>query len=194
MSNEKGADLAILRYRKLRGLLGSVQRSLLMAIPLLGAWTVIDPPAYLGIAVMREQYLAVFLTLTLAAAFMAFPARRRGPWDYAPWYDWGWALAGLVVGLYVGLTQAQRLLVHVVQVNFQQKVNQVGGLLAGLVRGVLITSVILVICQQIPSPYMMESIHEHSWSGYNISRAAPAIYDAIRAVPGWLLGFTQGAR
>jgi uncharacterized membrane protein required for colicin V production len=99
--------------------------------------------------------------------------------------EWGSvaALALIVVAVYLAVTRASRLLEKLVQVNFEKKVNQIGGLLAGLGRGLLVSSVVLVACQQLPAAAMQESIREHSLSGPVVSRMAPAVYDCLRALP-----------
>lgn len=99
--------------------------------------------------------------------------------------EWGSvaALALIVVAVYLVVTRLSRLLEKLVQVNFEKKVNQIGGLLAGLGRGLLVSSVVLVACQQLPAAAMQESIREHSLSGPLVSRMAPAVYDRLRALP-----------
>ena len=92
-------------------------------------------------------------------------------------------MVAIVVTVYFVMTRIMRLLEKLVQVNFEKKLNQVGGLLAGLVRGLLVTSVVLVACQQLPAPTMQESIQEHSISGRMVSQAAPAVYDRLRELP-----------
>ena len=97
------------------------------------------------------------------------------------------ALGAIISAVYFLLTRALRLLEKLVQVNFEKKLNQIGGVLAGLVRGLLVSSVLLVACQQLPAPAMQQSIQEHSVSGRVVSRMAPAIYDQLRELPQRLL-------
>lgn len=78
-----------------------MQRGLLTAIPLIGVWAVLDPLTYVGITVIREQYLGLFLGFALMAAFLTFPAFRKGPWDTVPWYDLVAGIGGLCSGLYL---------------------------------------------------------------------------------------------
>ena len=91
------------------------------------------------------------------------------------------AMAILVVGVYFIVTKGLRLVEKVVQVTFEQKVNQIGGLLAGLARGVLTASVILGVVRALPSPYLSALVEERSMSGRFITRVAPAVYES--AVP-----------
>ena len=89
----------------------------------------------------------------------------------------------LVVGMYLAVTRILGFFGNLVKVNFHERLSQIGGGLAGLLRGALIASVILVVFQQLPSPYLQASIEEHSLTGAKISRMAPAVYDGLCAVP-----------
>ena len=92
-------------------------------------------------------------------------------------------MVGIISAAYFLVTRGIRLLERLMQVNFEKRLNSVGGLLAGLVRGLLIASVTLVACQQLPAPYMQESIQEHSMTGRRVSQVAPAVYDHLRVLP-----------
>ncbi|MBI3318000.1 MAG: CvpA family protein [Candidatus Omnitrophica bacterium] len=95
--------------------------------------------------------------------------------------EWAAALAMGVLsgGVYLVLTWVCRRLEQVVQINFQDSVNQMGGLLAGWVRAALTVSLFLVILRQFSSPYLDASIEEHSFSGPRVSRLAPKVYDVV---------------
>lgn len=97
-----------------------------------------------------------------------------------------WAGALVMVGLFVVgyllLTKVLRLLEKLMQMTFQPTLSKVGGLLAGVFRAVLVTSVVLVVCQQLPSSYLNAAIEEHSLSGQTISRVTPALYDAVSPI------------
>lgn len=97
------------------------------------------------------------------------------------------AMGVLVVAGYFGVTRLFRLGERLVQMSFEKRVNQVGGLAAGLVRGALVASVVLVACMQLPAPHLQESIDPHSVSGKAVSKMAPAVYDT-------LAGFTRRLR
>ena len=107
--------------------------------------------------------------------------------------EWAAAVAmmGLVLAGYLAVLLLLRFVGKVVQVTFQPKIGQAGGLLVGLLRGVLVSSVILVVCQQLPSSYLQASIQEHSLTGRTVSRMAPAAYDFISAVPGQVVRVLQ---
>ena len=104
-----------------------------------------------------------------------------------------WASAVTMVALiflgYFGVTRGILLLEKLVQLSFQAKITKAGGLVVGLLRAAFVTSVILVVFQQLPSPYLTASIEERSLTGRRIARVAPAVYDATRP---WLGHFWSG--
>jgi TRAP transporter 4TM/12TM fusion protein len=89
------------RARKLSGLLNTVGRWLLMAIPLCGIFFLLNVPQYIGWLVFNEQYMALFLGLALCATYLLIPATPRRGGERFPWYDLIAALASLTVGLYI---------------------------------------------------------------------------------------------
>lgn len=95
------SEVLVSRLRKLRGSQGLAQRTLFVMLPLVAVWTVVDPLTYIGVTLVREQYLGLFLGLGLAAAFLTFPASNSGPRDKLPWYDLLAALAGAAAGGYL---------------------------------------------------------------------------------------------
>lgn len=99
-----GLEPVVGRLRKLPGTPGLIQRGLFVALPLVGVGAVLDLTLYVGIAIIREQYLGLFLGLALAAAFLTYPRAKSGPWHRVPWYDWAGALLGLAAGLYLTAT------------------------------------------------------------------------------------------
>ena len=89
------------RSRELSGVVGWLAKFVLAALPISGIFFLFDLPQQIGWLVFNEQYLGLFLALSLCATFLLIPA---GKWDKSqrvPWYDWLGALAGLVVGLYL---------------------------------------------------------------------------------------------
>lgn len=92
-----------LAFRRLGGVAGAAQRALLRALPVVGVVYLLDLHLLVGFVVLRQQYLALLLTLTLSAVFLTIPAGRGSPQDRLPWYDLGLSLAGTVVGLYLVL-------------------------------------------------------------------------------------------
>jgi TRAP transporter 4TM/12TM fusion protein len=88
------------KFRSLRGLVGLWEKILLTAIPLLGVFFVSEIPFYIGWAVLREQYLGLFLALILGSIFLSFPPSSRSDYLRVPWYDLVFSFLGLAVGLY----------------------------------------------------------------------------------------------
>ena len=89
------------RSRELSGFAGWLAKLVLVALPISGIFFLFNLPQQIGWLVFNEQYLGLFLALSLCATFLLIPA---GKWDKSqrvPWYDWLGALAGLVVGLYL---------------------------------------------------------------------------------------------
>jgi len=97
------AEIELSKFRSLRGRLGLWEKSLLSAIPVTGIFFVADGPFYLGLAIMREQYLGLFLALILGAVFLSVPPSIRADRQRVPWYDLLFSFLGLAVGLYAAL-------------------------------------------------------------------------------------------
>src|SRR5438132_3707960 len=89
---------------KFRSLSGA---SRILELLLLGSLTVLGSLWALGIhhslpwAFFNQQYLGLFLALGLASIFVAVKARAKEIGDHVLWYDWFFAVAGVLVGLYV---------------------------------------------------------------------------------------------
>ena len=96
-TEEKGPT----RFRRHSGVLGVVERILLIGIPVVGALFILYIPQYLGMRVWVEQYLAVFLGLTLVTLFLITPATRKSSSGKLPWYDIILCLLSVVVSGYV---------------------------------------------------------------------------------------------
>ena len=60
----------------------------------------LDVPQRLDWLVFHEQYIGLFLALTLAAIFLLIPGSKRQS-QRIPWFDYTGAAAGLLVGLYI---------------------------------------------------------------------------------------------
>ncbi len=94
------------------------------------------------------------------------------------------AMGTLMGVVYGGLARGLRLFERLVKVTFEPKLNQMGGLVAGLLRAGLVMSMLLMALRQMPSEYLAASIEEHSLTGRPVSRVAPAVYDAASPVMG----------
>jgi TRAP transporter 4TM/12TM fusion protein len=88
------------RQREAIGLAGRLANFILALLPLVGIFFLFNLPERIGWLVFNEQYLGLFLALSLCATFILIPAgpntRKR-----VQWYDWLGAVGGLAVGLYV---------------------------------------------------------------------------------------------
>jgi len=89
------------RFRRHSGVLGVVERILLIGIPVIGGLFILYIPQQLGMRVWVEQYLAVFLGLTLVTLFLITPATRKSSSGKLPWYDIILCLLSVVVSGYV---------------------------------------------------------------------------------------------
>ena len=97
------AEIELSKFRSLRGPVGLWEKSLLSALPVTGIFFVADAPFYMGLAIMREQYLGLFLALILGAVFLSVPPSIRADRQRVPWYDLGFSFLGLAVGLYAAV-------------------------------------------------------------------------------------------
>src|SRR3989338_2253866 len=88
-------------FRRLSGAAGTAPRALLICLPAIGALYLLDVHLLLGIVILRPQYLALLLSITLGAVFLSVPSRGSASSHSAPWYDWVLSVCGIVVGLYL---------------------------------------------------------------------------------------------
>ena len=103
-----------------------------------------------------------------------------------PWAE-ALSLITLVVLLYLGLTRLGRLLEPFIKVAFNERINSVGGLVLGLIRGGLVASILLVILLELPSNYLERLIRGRSLTGKSVSEIAPTVYDGLLEVPRWIV-------
>lgn len=89
------------RTRRLRGPIGWLANLILITLPLIGVFFLLDVPQRIGWLVFPEQYVGLFLALALCGTFLLVPEGAWGHGDRVPWYDLLAAVAGLVVGLYI---------------------------------------------------------------------------------------------
>jgi TRAP transporter 4TM/12TM fusion protein len=88
------------RSRELSGSAAWVTQALLVAIPVAGIFFLLDLPQRFDWQVFHEQYIGLFLALTLCAIFLLIPGSQRHTARIPP-YDLLAAAGGLLVGLYV---------------------------------------------------------------------------------------------
>ena len=89
------------RFRTLTGAPAKLLRALLISSTVLGSLWALEVHNYFEITFFKQQYLALFLALSLCAVFLAVKTYPKQPGDHVPWYDWLLALGGLTIGLYV---------------------------------------------------------------------------------------------
>jgi TRAP transporter 4TM/12TM fusion protein len=96
--------------RKLSGIAGKIENTLLILYPVLGIIYVLDLPSRIGIILFTEQYVGIFITLFLSGTFLSIPGSKAGPHETVPWYDW--IIAGLSFpgGLYLAVNYPQLVL------------------------------------------------------------------------------------
>jgi TRAP transporter 4TM/12TM fusion protein len=97
------AETELTKFRSLKGPIGLWEKCLLGAIPLSGVFFVSDAPFYFGLALLREQYLGLFLALILGGVFLSVPPSERADRQHVPWYDLLFSFLGLAVGLYAAI-------------------------------------------------------------------------------------------
>lgn len=91
------------RFRTLSGPVGSLQRAIFMAIPVAGAFFVMDGPFHLGWSIQQAQYLGLFLGLVLAGVFLTVPFNSKAGSSRVPWYDCVLSALGFTVGVYIAV-------------------------------------------------------------------------------------------
>ena len=89
------------RTRKLKGPLAGINRGLLILTPVLGVIFLLDLPQRMGWLIFGEQYMGLFLAITLCATYLTVPEGTWGHADSVPWYDLVAALGSLIIGLYI---------------------------------------------------------------------------------------------
>ncbi len=89
------------KFRRLSGRARAVEGTLLIALTLTSATWATQVHHHLPWAFFNEQFLGVFLGLSLASVFIAVKARGGEAGDRVPPFDWALSALGLVVGGYV---------------------------------------------------------------------------------------------
>jgi TRAP transporter 4TM/12TM fusion protein len=87
------------KFRQLSGFFKMANRVLLMAIPIIGIIFVLDLHTKLQIPIFKEQFLCLYLGLTLAAIFLTVPG-SKGAKGYLPFYDVLLCAVALGIGLF----------------------------------------------------------------------------------------------
>src|SRR5690625_4244744 len=92
------------RYRNLSGIIGTLWKVLLAMIPVIGVFYILSLYRFINLSFMREQYIGLFLAVILFCVYIGVPAVKKvAHYEKIPFYDWIFALLGLVVGLYIAI-------------------------------------------------------------------------------------------
>lgn len=94
-------------FRHLEGLWAIIAKVFFSLVPLAGIVYCLHIPEGLGFLVMKEQYLALFLSLLLSSCFLIKAATKTASRVKPPWYDVVFALLSLVTGLYITILYPQ---------------------------------------------------------------------------------------
>jgi TRAP transporter 4TM/12TM fusion protein len=94
---------SVSKFRRLKGPTRAVERTLLIALAIVGSLWATQIHHRLPWTFFNEQFLGLFLGLALPSVFVAVKARGRESGARVPWYDWILAGAGLCVGWYVAI-------------------------------------------------------------------------------------------
>jgi TRAP transporter 4TM/12TM fusion protein len=89
------------KWRRLSGWPKILQNFLLASITLLSAAWSLEIQHFTGIAIFKEQFLALIFGLAMAAVFIGLKPVRSISHDRIPFYDWILVLISLVCGLFV---------------------------------------------------------------------------------------------
>ncbi|MBI2997451.1 MAG: TRAP transporter fused permease subunit [Deltaproteobacteria bacterium] len=89
------------KFRHVSGPARTAQRILLVSLPAIGGLYLLEVHLLAGLVILRQQYLALLLSLTLGAVFLSVPAGRLSDQHLLPWYDGVLSFLGVIVGLYL---------------------------------------------------------------------------------------------
>ncbi len=101
--------------------------------------------------------------------------------------DWASFLSftTLVIGISIVFKLIRAVLDKIVKVAWHPAIEKFGGLVFGIIRASIVTSVILIILALLPMSYLTWSIKDRSLTGIYFLRIGPAIYEsASKFLPG----------
>ena len=90
------------------------------------------------------------------------------------------ALVGFLIGILFRFIKV--IVDKILTVSWNPLIEKFGGLLAGILRGAILASTVLVIISLIPLPYLQHSIRERSLTGAYFMKIGPAINDRVSGV------------
>jgi TRAP transporter 4TM/12TM fusion protein len=95
------------KFRQLKGSIGFFTKIVLGSVPVVGTVYVTHIPEYLNVAIYKEQYLSLVLTLLLVSTFLTVPATMRASRERLPWYDAILVILSILTGGYVVIFYAE---------------------------------------------------------------------------------------
>jgi len=96
-------ETEVSRFRSLSKRLQLLTKLLLIFMPVVAVFFIMDASSYLGWAFLKEQYYGFFLAIAFASVFLLVPATKGAARNRLPWYDVILSLLGSGVGLYVAI-------------------------------------------------------------------------------------------
>ncbi|MDP2645043.1 MAG: TRAP transporter fused permease subunit [Desulfobacterales bacterium] len=89
------------KVRMPAGVTGMVAKTTLGIIPVIGTVYVTHIPEYLNIAIYKEQYMGLVLSLLLIATYLTIPASSAASREKVPWYDVVFIVGTMITGGYI---------------------------------------------------------------------------------------------
>lgn len=91
------------RFRELNGPAKIYADTLLILMPIVGIIGILNIPAYFGLTIHLQQFIAFIFGLVLGSSFILIPARKGMRKDFLPWYDFIFSIIMIVAGLYIAI-------------------------------------------------------------------------------------------
>ena len=100
-ASDKGGSDPAGKFRQPKGIIGVFAKTTLGIIPIIGTVYVTHLPEYLNIAIYKEQYLGLILSLLLLATYLTVPPTKTASREKVPWYDAILVILTMITGGYV---------------------------------------------------------------------------------------------
>lgn len=85
----------------------------------------------------------------------------------------------LVLVVWFILKLIRSILDKIIKVSWHPLIEKFGGLICGIIKASIVTSIILIILALIPLPYLQTSIREKSLTGMYFLKIGPTIYEKV---------------
>ena len=94
------------------------------------------------------------------------------------------AFVALTIGIALVFKIVRSMLDFIFKVTWNPVIEKIGGFVCGLLRALVVTSMVLIMLALIPVPYLTESIRDKSVTGMYYLRVGPTIYSGVsRVIP-----------